>query len=64
MSEPDDHSFVHPTSGLRTFLDLGELATLFNGWTVEYLWEGFGPEHRHGDGPPERHAKAHGIFRH
>ena len=58
-----DHSFVHPRSGLRTFLDLGELTTLFDGWTVEYLWEGFGPAHRHGDGLPERHAKAHGIFR-
>lgn len=57
------HSFVHPQSGLRTFLEIGELATLFDGWTVEYLWEGFGPAHRHGDGLPERHAKAHGIFR-
>jgi SAM-dependent methyltransferase len=57
------HSFDHSRHGVRTFLDPGELTALFDGWTLEHSWEGFGPEHRHGDGPPERHAKAHGIYR-
>jgi len=56
------HSYLHPGSGLRTFLELGELSSVFDGWSVEYMWEGFGPAHRHGKSLPERHAKAHGVF--
>jgi len=58
-----EHSFQHPRYGLRTFAEPGELPWLFAGWTAEHLWEGLGPEHCHGDSPPERHAKTHAVFR-
>ena len=27
-----------------------------------HLWEGLGPEHRHGDGSPERHGKVEAVL--
>jgi tellurite methyltransferase len=49
--------------GTRTYLELGELRSLFSGWEVIEYWEGLGPEHRHGDGPVERHGLAEAVFR-
>lgn len=57
------HSYVHPRHGQRTFLAPGELPDLFPGYVAEHLVEEIGPEHRHGDGPAERHARAAAVLR-
>lgn len=49
--------------GTRTYLELGELRSLFPDWSVVAYWEGLGPEHRHGDGPVERHGLADAVLR-
>jgi tellurite methyltransferase len=40
----------------RTYLEPGQILQLFPGNPVLHHWEGLGPEHRHVDGPPERHG--------
>jgi cyclopropane fatty-acyl-phospholipid synthase-like methyltransferase len=57
------HSFRGPGGGLRTYLEPGEIKDLFGGWRLIHHWEGMGPEHRHGDGPPQRHAMTEAVFR-
>ncbi len=49
--------------GSHTYLEPDELRSLFSGWRVIDYWEGLGPEHRHGDGPVERHGLAEAVFR-
>jgi hypothetical protein len=49
--------------GSRTYLEPGELRSLFSDWQVVDSWEGLGPEHRHGTGPVERHGLAEAVFR-
>jgi tellurite methyltransferase len=49
--------------GSHTYLEPGELRSLFSGWQVIDYWEGLGPEHRHGHGPVERHGLAEALFR-
>ena len=49
--------------GSRTYLEPGELRSFFPGWEIVEYWEGLGPEHRHGDGPVERHGLAEAVFR-
>ena len=56
-------SFRLPDGNVRTYLVPGELVTSFAPLEVVDSWEGLGPEHRHGDGPPERHAIARAVFR-
>lgn len=53
-------SFRRPGGGVRTYLAAGELARLLAAPRFELVhsWEGLGPVHRHGDGAPERHARA------
>jgi len=48
--------------GSQNYLEPGELRMLFSGWQVIDYWEGLGPEHRHGDGPVERHGLAEAVF--
>ena len=50
-------SFELPDGGVRTFLEPGEVTSLFEGWTPIWHCEGLGPWHRHGDGPRERHGR-------
>jgi cyclopropane fatty-acyl-phospholipid synthase-like methyltransferase len=50
------NSFVDQRGNLRTYLEAGEILDLFRDYEVIHHWEGVGPEHRHGDGPMERHA--------
>jgi cyclopropane fatty-acyl-phospholipid synthase-like methyltransferase len=57
------HSYVHSRHGQRTFLEPGELPSVFPGFVAEHLAEEIGPEHRHGDGPLERHARAAAVLR-
>ncbi len=49
--------------GSRTYLEPGELRSLFPKWRIVDSWEGLGPEHRHGEGPVERHGLAEAVFR-
>jgi len=59
-THPADEDYDH---GSRTYLEPDELRSLFAGWQVIHYWEGLGPEHRHGDGPVERHGLAEAVFR-
>ena len=57
------NSFRGPGGAVRTYLEPGELPRLFDAFTPIHLWEGLGPEHRHGDGPLERHALVEAVLR-
>ena len=56
-------SYADDAGRVRTFLEPGELVELLPGFSVEHYWEGLGPEHRHGEGAPERHGKVEAVFR-
>jgi tellurite methyltransferase len=56
------NSFADGHGHFRTYLEAGEILKLFDDYQVIYHWEGLGPEHRHGDGPPERHAEVEAVF--
>ncbi len=58
------HSFRNSDGGIRTYLEPGEILGLLPDFDVIHHWEGMGPEHRHGAGPPERHAMAEAVLRH
>jgi len=62
-TEIGKNSFESPKGDIRTYLEPGELRSLFPGWQIVAYWEGLGPEHRHGDGPVERHGLAEAVFR-
>jgi len=59
----DENSFRSPDGRLRTYLEPGELTTLFPDLSPVYSWEGMTPEHRHGDGPSERHGLAEAVLK-
>ncbi len=66
-----DPAFKEGRGGMKTYLEPGEILELFaglaaeiaGGFEVVHHWEGPGPEHRHGDAPPERHARAEAVFK-
>ena len=51
-------SFRLPSGEVRTYLPANGILALFPepAWQAIHHWEGLGPEHRHGDGPLERHG--------
>jgi cyclopropane fatty-acyl-phospholipid synthase-like methyltransferase len=57
-----DFSYRNDAGDVRTYLRPGEVLGLFPGYVPLYYWEGLGPEHRHGDGPLERHAGVKAIL--
>ena len=59
----DENSLRSPDGRLRTYLEPGELTALFQDLSPVYSWEGMTPEHRHGDGPSERHGLAEAVLR-
>ena len=59
----DGGSDRSPRDRGRTYLEPGELAALFPDLELVHSWEGLTPEHRHGDGPLERHGRAEAVFR-
>jgi len=61
-TEDSENSFCSLDGVVRTYLEPGELVALFPGLEVIHSWEGLGPEHRHGDGPPERHGLAEAVL--
>jgi hypothetical protein len=56
------NSFQSTTGQVRTYLNPGQILELFKNFTVLHHWEGLGPEHQHGDDPPERHGKFEVVF--
>ena len=62
-TEDSENSFCSLDGVVRTYLEPGELVTLFPDLEVIHSWEGLGPEHRHGDGPLERHGLAEAVLR-
>jgi SAM-dependent methyltransferase len=56
-------SFVDGGGRIRTFLEPGEVLRLTPGFTPVFHREGLGLEHRHGDGPPERHGRFEAVLR-
>ncbi len=56
------NSFSRDDGNIRTFFDPGEIISLFSGFDIIHHWEGMGPEHRHGDGAPERHSLLEAVF--
>jgi cyclopropane fatty-acyl-phospholipid synthase-like methyltransferase len=50
------NSFQSREGECRTYLEMGEILQIFKGWEIIHHWEGLGPEHRHGNGPPESHG--------
>ncbi len=62
-TEAEENSYCSLDGLIRTYLEPGELAALFPAMTVLHSWEGLGPEHRHGDGPLERHGRAEAVLR-
>ena len=62
-TEDAENSFCSLDGVVRTYLEPGELVALFPGFEVIHSCEGLGPEHRHGDGPLERHGLAEAVLR-
>ena len=62
-TEEDRNSLRSPDGRLRTYLEPGELPSLFPDLAPIDTWEGLGPEHRHGVGPVERHGVAEAVMR-
>jgi len=62
-TEIGKNSFQGPGGDIRTYLEPGELINFFPDWQLIDRWEGLGPEHHHGDGPPERHGLAEAVLR-
>jgi tellurite methyltransferase len=56
------NSFRGPEGQIRTYLEPGQIVTLFKGHSTLHCWEGLGPAHRHGGGPPERHGKFEAVL--
>jgi 2-polyprenyl-3-methyl-5-hydroxy-6-metoxy-1,4-benzoquinol methylase len=56
-------SFEDPRGRIRTFLEPGELLQLARQFEAIVCNEGIGPEHRHGEGPLERHARFEAVLR-
>ncbi len=46
-----------------TYLEPDEILQLLPGYAVVHHWEGLGDEHRHGEGPLERHASIDAVLR-
>ena len=57
------NSFEDPGGRTRTFLEPGELLRLARQFEAIVCTEGMGPEHRHGEGPLERHARFEAVLR-
>jgi tellurite methyltransferase len=56
------NSFTNERGHFRTYLEEREILSLFGDFEVIDHWEGLGPEHRHANAPPERHAEVEAVF--
>jgi SAM-dependent methyltransferase len=57
------NSYADESGAVRTYLDPGEAPSLFTGFEIIHHWEGLGPEHRHGDGPIQRHGLVEAVLK-
>jgi 2-polyprenyl-3-methyl-5-hydroxy-6-metoxy-1,4-benzoquinol methylase len=57
------HSYRLPNGKVRTFLEPGEICSLFDRWEPTYHWEGLGEPHHHGDGQMEQHSRVEFVGR-
>jgi 2-polyprenyl-3-methyl-5-hydroxy-6-metoxy-1,4-benzoquinol methylase len=57
------HSFQNESGTIRTYLEPDEVLKIFAGYEVLYHREQLGPEHRHGDGLPQRHFRIEYVGR-
>ncbi len=57
-----DNSFADDQGNIRSYLEANEIKELFPDYRPLYHWEGFGPEHRHGDEISHCHAKVEAVF--
>jgi len=51
------NSFKSPEGEIRTYLGKDEILGYVSGMRILHHREGWGQEHRHGDGPSEQHAE-------
>ena len=58
-----ENSYLNNNGEIRTFLEPNQIKFLFNDFELVFHWEGFGPEHRHGNGPIEKHHMVEVVFR-
>lgn len=59
-----DRNYYSDGAGtVRTYLEPGEILTLFPGYDVLFHWEGLGPVHRHGNGLRHRHGSVRAVLR-
>ena len=56
------NSFSEDGENVRTYLEPDEILNLFGGYKPLHHWEGTGPEHHHGDGIMEKHARVEAVF--
>lgn len=56
------HSYQNSEGGVRTYFEPGQMLELFPGYQALHHWEGLGPEHRHGNDPPERHGRFEAVL--
>ncbi len=64
FSTPLGHnSFLDQYNQAWTYLEPGEILTLFPNYRVVHHWEGEGDEHRHGNGPMHKHAMVESVLR-
>ncbi len=57
------NSFASEDGRIATFLQPDEILQFFGRCEIIHHWEGMGAEHRHGEGPVERHAVVQAVFR-
>jgi cyclopropane fatty-acyl-phospholipid synthase-like methyltransferase len=57
------NSFLNEDGEPHTYLEPGEILTLFDGFTVVHHIEGLGPMHSHGGREPHRHARVRAVLR-
>jgi cyclopropane fatty-acyl-phospholipid synthase-like methyltransferase len=57
------NSFEDSRGRIRTFLEPGEVLQLSRQFEAIVCNEGMGPDHRHGKGPLERHARFEAVLR-
>jgi cyclopropane fatty-acyl-phospholipid synthase-like methyltransferase len=57
-----EHNRATGAASGRTYLEPGQILSMFEQYTVLHHHEGLGPEHRHGDGPPERHGMCEAVL--
>lgn len=55
-AEAVKRSFTDGSGEYRTFLEVNEILTLFDNYSILHHWEGLGKKHKHGDGPVEQHS--------